>query len=314
MKIYAKIMKNITTFLFLISAMCISAFTQSLSYELDKIREIKMLESTRGDVRRILAGYKSDDEYDESDSETFSSEKMNVEVSYTTGDCSDDSDDMDEWNVAKGKIKSIKISFDDIDDYFNFEDFQYDISSLQKEQRYADIEDYFVYHDKDKGIAFFVNEKGIDKIWIFPVSKQSSLLCKNEEAEKLKEFYSTKSYFGNVPLEDRFPHRGNITANVTELTLSEYEIAVSCPAVDPAKPKNCSISPLIISVSTTANDPEGDTLIYLYTVSGGRIVGEGKDVIWDLADVKPGKYTITAGVDDGCGVCGETKTQTVEVK
>lgn len=28
---------------------------------------------------------------------------------------------------------------------------------------------------------------------------------------------------------------------------------------------------------------------------------------------KPGEYTITVGVDDGCGVCSETKTETVYV-
>ena len=33
-----------------------------------------------------------------------------------------------------------------------------------------------------------------------------------------------------------------------------------------------------------------------------------------MSGVRPGSYTITAGVDDGCGICGETKTQTVEVK
>ena len=307
-------MKNFLLFAILLLTININAFAQSPSYELDKIREIKMLESTRGDVRRILASYKSDDESGESNWETFSSEKMDVEVEYTTGDCSDDSDDTDEWEVAKGAVKSIEISFDNIDDYFSFEDFKYNVSSLQKEQRYADIENKFVYHDKDKGIAFFVNENEVDKIRIFPVSKQSSMLCKNEEAEELKEFYSTTSYFGNVPLEDRVPITGNMSAHVTELTLNDYEVNASCSAVDPAKHKNCSNGSLTVSVSTTANDPEGDMLVYNYTVSGGRIVGEGKDVIWDLADVKPGKYTITAGVDDGCGICGETKTQTIKVK
>ena len=34
---------------------------------------------------------------------------------------------------------------------------------------------------------------------------------------------------------------------------------------------------------------------------------------WDLSDVVPGQYTITAGVDDGCGICGKTKTKEVTV-
>jgi hypothetical protein len=54
-------------------------------------------------------------------------------------------------------------------------------------------------------------------------------------------------------------------------------------------------------------------LTYNYTVSGGRIVGQGANVSWDLTGAQPGTYTITAGVDDGCGVCGKTQTRTITV-
>jgi hypothetical protein len=66
-------------------------------------------------------------------------------------------------------------------------------------------------------------------------------------------------------------------------------------------------------VTTTAVDPENDVLTYNYTVSGGRIVGQGANVSWDLTGAQPGTYTITAGVDDGCGVCGKTQTRTITV-
>jgi PKD repeat protein len=36
-------------------------------------------------------------------------------------------------------------------------------------------------------------------------------------------------------------------------------------------------------------------------------------VTWDLSGVNTGTYTVTVAVDDGCGVCSETKTETVEV-
>lgn len=48
-------------------------------------------------------------------------------------------------------------------------------------------------------------------------------------------------------------------------------------------------------------------------MTGGKIVGQGPNVIWDLSGVEPGTYTITAGVDDGCGVCGKTKTMEIKV-
>lgn len=70
----------------------------------------------------------------------------------------------------------------------------------------------------------------------------------------------------------------------------------------------------IIQVRTKAADPENDLLQYSYAVSGGRIIGNGAEVTWDLTTVPIGTYTITAAVDDGCGPCGRTMTKTVTVK
>jgi len=69
-----------------------------------------------------------------------------------------------------------------------------------------------------------------------------------------------------------------------------------------------------ISVATRASDAENDVLTYNYTVSGGRIIGTGANVQWDMSGVTPGTYTITTGVNDGCGICGKTNTQTIVVK
>lgn len=69
-----------------------------------------------------------------------------------------------------------------------------------------------------------------------------------------------------------------------------------------------------ISVKTIAADPENDVLSYIYTVSGGKIIGKGAEVIWDLATASSGTYTINAAVDDGCGICGKTVTKTVIIR
>jgi hypothetical protein len=71
---------------------------------------------------------------------------------------------------------------------------------------------------------------------------------------------------------------------------------------------------MTVTVTTTAVDPENDVLTYNYTVSGGRVVGTGANVSWDLTGAAPGTYTVTAGVDDGCGVCGQTQTKTITVR
>ena len=101
----------------------------------------------------------------------------------------------------------------------------------------------------------------------------------------------------------------NAPANVTNLLLTQIEIIATCPKDS----KSCSDKTRTIEISTEAVDPENDVLTYSYIVSGGRIIGTGAYVVWDLSGVAPGTYTITAGVDDSCGVCGQTQTKTVKV-
>lgn len=105
----------------------------------------------------------------------------------------------------------------------------------------------------------------------------------------------------------------NKPANVTALSVSDSTITLGCPPGQIAGAGASCNESTTVSVTTTASDPENDILTYNYTVSGGRIVGSGANVSWDLSGVAPGSYTITAGVDDGCGLCGQTQTQTVTV-
>ncbi len=106
----------------------------------------------------------------------------------------------------------------------------------------------------------------------------------------------------------------NKFADVTNLELSETRVTGKCPeGQEPLEGQNCT-DDMAVNVTTTAVDPENDVLTYNYTVSGGRIVGQGANVSWDLTGAAPGTYTITAGVDDGCGVCGKTQTKTITVE
>lgn len=105
----------------------------------------------------------------------------------------------------------------------------------------------------------------------------------------------------------------NQWANVTGLTVSDTEIRLPCPAGTRPREGVVCDDATTVTVTTTAEDPENDVLTYNYTVSGGRIVGTGASVQWDLSGLQAGSYTITAAVDDGCGLCGATKTETVRV-
>jgi hypothetical protein len=83
---------------------------------------------------------------------------------------------------------------------------------------------------------------------------------------------------------------------VNSFTANPSSVVV-CPR-DPSQavPTNSQVQ-----LTTNASDPDGDTLLYTYSVTGGRIVGEGPNVSWDLSGVQPGTYTSTVEVDDGCG-------------
>lgn len=105
----------------------------------------------------------------------------------------------------------------------------------------------------------------------------------------------------------------NKPADVTAVSISDTNITLPCRPGFRSRSGACNDS-RTVSVSTTAVDPENDVLTYNYTVSGGRIVGTGANVTWDLGDAPAGTYTITTGVNDGCGVCGKTNTQTVRVE
>ena len=120
------------------------------------------------------------------------------------------------------------------------------------------------------------------------------------------QFFAGRRHPRQEEIENKF-------ANVNSVTLSDTTITGSCPpGFRPAEGATCNDS-TSINVSTSATDPENDVLTYSYTVSGGRIVGTGANVSWDVSGLAPGTYTITAAVDDGCGLCGQTKTETITI-
>ncbi len=106
----------------------------------------------------------------------------------------------------------------------------------------------------------------------------------------------------------------NQVANVNSVALSNTTITLGCAPGFKSRSGACNDSSRTVGVATSASDPENDVLTYNYTVSGGRIVGSGAKVDWDLSGAQAGTYTITTAVNDGCGVCGKTDTRTVTVK
>jgi hypothetical protein len=54
-----------------------------------------------------------------------------------------------------------------------------------------------------------------------------------------------------------------------------------------------------VQLTANATDPDNDQLLYTWSVTGGRLSGEGRQVTWDLTGVANGTYTATVEVNDG---------------
>lgn len=102
--------------------------------------------------------------------------------------------------------------------------------------------------------------------------------------------------------------------NVTAITLSHSEISNTC---SPTRSECSGNRKVEIAVTTVVLDEPHE---FMFRVTSGKIVGDGPNVVWDLSDAKPGRYSITAGVSSPYlggtrwGVLGQTKTQFVTVK
>lgn len=269
-----------------------TANAQQTKATIERARQITLLQDDSIKVRGILHDLIADNDPTDS-SDDFEMDGTTIEVFYGANDCEEEDDAV--WDVPTGKAFRVEIEWDsDV----TAADLGIELSKLEKEQVYTGNEDRFIYHDKNKGFAVEVDEGLVSKVILFPAKSSNAKVCDSKFA---KEFVSYKSWFGSKQLKDR---TGIICvagpANVTALGLSTDELF--------------NLAQKKVNVTVTAVDPENDPLVYVYVVSAGKIVGSGAKVIWDLSGVGPGMYTITAGVDDGCGLCGTTKTQVITIK
>lgn len=86
------------------------------------------------------------------------------------------------------------------------------------------------------------------------------------------------------------------------VSLSASSASITLPCPEGTTSPTCTASPGR-SVDLTANaiDPDNDILLYSWSVAGGRVIGEGRAVVWDLSGAPPGTYTASVEVNDGSG-------------
>ncbi len=302
-------MKKFFAFLFFISTLCGFAFAQSSVPEIEIAREIKLLRSTVSDVKAIMAEFDRDEDDDEEDEyyvRTFRSDKVTVKVSFSTGDCSEEAgiENQPEWNVPKMTVTKVVITFDEDP---KLKDLGLNPASFKKKLEDEEIEDseQYIYYDENAGIIIQTDEGEVEKIILHPPRKQIGYLCSNENNEEILS--GETGFVDAIVKKDTYCILRNLPSNVTNLELRANGI-FGC------QDEKCLDAKKEIRVITTAVDTEADTLVYHYTVTGGKINGTGANVIWDLMGVQPGIYGITAGTDDGVGVVGQTQSRKILVK
>jgi hypothetical protein len=84
------------------------------------------------------------------------------------------------------------------------------------------------------------------------------------------------------------------------VSVSSSSASITLPCPSGTSSESCTAS-ASRSVDLTADgrDPDNDTLLYTWSVTGGRVSGDGRTVSWDLSGAQPGTYTATVSVNDG---------------
>ena len=93
-----------------------------------------------------------------------------------------------------------------------------------------------------------------------------------------------------------------------QLRASEQKITLGCPEGETSQTCTPSASPQV-QLQANATDPDGDTLLYSYSATGGRVTGDGADVTWDLTGLRRGTYTANVEVYDCCGCVAFSSVQ-----
>jgi hypothetical protein len=100
---------------------------------------------------------------------------------------------------------------------------------------------------------------------------------------------------------------------IKSFTSQSGTVTIPCPYWNSWNSIPCTPSPIYkVRLTTDAADPNDDALNYEYSVTGGRIIGEGSSAEWNYEGLKPGSYTAKVVVkNQHGGVTSSTVTVSV---
>ena len=105
----------------------------------------------------------------------------------------------------------------------------------------------------------------------------------------IAQFWIGRRNSREVPIPNQ-PPTVSVAASTTSITR---------PCTPPAVSATCTPTGNEVQLTANATDPDNDQLLYTWSVTGGRLTGEGRQVTWDLTGVANGSYTATVEVNDG---------------
>jgi hypothetical protein len=144
--------------------------------------------------------------------------------------------------------------------------------------------------------------QGTTSIKVEPNARLVKAVVVIENAPTGCELTATASTEITGPLPNKPPQVG--------VAASPSAILKPCPPNTRAG--SCTATGGTVALTATASDPENDQLLYTWSVTGGRLTGEGRSVVWDLSGVANATYTATVEVNDGNGhVANASTTVTV---
>jgi hypothetical protein len=104
------------------------------------------------------------------------------------------------------------------------------------------------------------------------------------------QFWIGRRNARTVPIPPRPPTISSVTASMSS-------ILRPCPPGTSST--TCTPTGNEVTLIAEASDPDNDPLLYTWSVTGGRLSGEGRQVTWDFTGVANGTYTATVEVNDG---------------
>lgn len=94
-----------------------------------------------------------------------------------------------------------------------------------------------------------------------------------------------------------FGRRTNSPPIVCAVKASRSSLFHVCPPGEVSQ--SCELTGQEVVLNALAADADNDQLLYTWSVTGGRLSGEGRMVTWDLSGLANGTYTATVEVNDG---------------